>query len=228
MTSGCRRVILLRMRRSGGRWSTVRSVGIWISVTAVALGCSRVDRPVDDPFWVTFAFGPAADEIESYDSIAEMATHSDAIVVGRITSVDLGRVVHGDAAQDVVAYVTLTIATDRLIAGEAPPLVPVEFLGGSPASAEDMVARARAAGLPASQVVAFLHEKAGAGEAGLYRLVNSTAIWAATARSTLDTPVRDLPPSRSGLYRAEVARLAGLGDLIDFIENLQVESRDLV
>jgi hypothetical protein len=66
-------------------------------------------------------------EVEDYTSLAEMARASDAVVVGRITSVDPGRVFGElipelpDPEDGLVRYASMRIAVDEIVAGELPP-----------------------------------------------------------------------------------------------------------
>jgi hypothetical protein len=142
-------------------------------------------------------------------------------VVAHISSVAIGRELHGDAPGDVVVFVHMEIAVEDVIAGAAPQTLPVEFLGGSPEAANLMVARAMAAGIPTREIVVFLHEKDGPGERGMYRVSNSTGLWAATTRANLDSPLRPEPPNVSGLYADELQGLESVEELVTLIRALR-------
>ena len=107
---------------------------------------------------------------------------SDLIIVATFESISLSRVIQGDAPQDVVGYAAATVRVDRVLAGAMPDDLVIEFL--LPTTAESLTAaglRAQAESLaidlPNDRMVLFLHEKLGAGEAGLYRLVESRGLW---------------------------------------------------
>jgi hypothetical protein len=85
------------------------------------------DRGTDSygEFWGRLYF--RGSEVEDYTSLAEMARASDAVVVGRITSVDPGRVFGElipelpDPEDGLVRYASMRIAVDEIVAGELPP-----------------------------------------------------------------------------------------------------------
>lgn len=186
----------------------------------LVVGCTAIDGPTHDPFWAVFQFGPAVMERTQVASLAELTAASDAVVVARISAVGLGREIHGDAPGDVVVYVRMDLTVERVLAGAAPEALPVEFLGGSPAAANLMVTRARAVGIPTGPVIAFLHEKNGPQERGIYRVSNSSGLWAATTRAGLDSPLRPEPPAASGLYADEIQGRASVAELIILIETI--------
>ncbi len=171
-------------------------------------------------FWESFQFGGL--EVTHAESLRELGAESDAVVTARVTAVRSSRIVQGDAAQDQVAMVCVDLRVETVIAGAAPESVCLEFVGGSPGSANALVQRALAVGLPHLPIVVFLHEKRGNGEAGLYRVTNSTGLWGATSRAALDSPLRPDPPAMSGLYDAD---LAGIGTVADLVRLLGQSGR---
>lgn len=168
-------------------------------------------------FWESFQFGESIEEVTRVESLRELLAESDAVVLGRVSGVRNSRIIQGDAVEDRVAMVCVDVEVDTVLAGTGPAAVCVEFIGGSPAEANALVQRALAVGLPLQPVVVFLHQKRGQGEAGLYRVTNSTGLWGATSRSALDSPLRPEPPRVSGLYDDELAGIGSVAQLARFL-----------
>lgn len=198
----------------------VVAVVLAAAVVACGFGATPSEAP-SDAFWAALSPGPDADEVDRFDSLKEMAAGSDAVVLGSISSIVVGRLVGGDASGDVIAYVQVAYDVEKVVAGDAPDHVTIEFLGGSPDAARALVGRALAAGLPHTMVLIFLHAKLGAGEAGLYRPVNSTGVWAATRRAALDSPLQQSAPSVSGLYEREIVNLRNIDDLAALVSSFE-------
>jgi len=68
-------------------------------------------------------------------------------------------------------------------------------------------------------MVFFLRHKRGSGEVGLFRVVNSTGLWAPTVRSELDTPLAEAPPDQTGTYRDELSRVTSMDGLKRLVSN---------
>lgn len=159
---------------------------LWLAlalIVPVASGCSTSSpgSKSDEAFWRALRID-GAEEVYRAGTLGEMAATSDLIVVGALDSFALGRIVTGDAAQDVIGYGAATMRVDEVIAGEPPDPLIVEFLLPTTAAtltAEGLRSGANSTGreLPQGRVVMFLHEKQGRGEAGLYRLVEWRGLW---------------------------------------------------
>ena len=186
----------------------------WLASAAIVatVGCSTPPRVT---FWERF--GPFDLEVERYNTLAEMANASDAVVVARVEQIGEPRVIQGDAAADRVTYIAVHVRILRWLRGDTPGIVPLEFLGGTPEKAEAAVRELRAA-MPKEPFVVFLHEKRGAGEAGLYRPTNSAGLWAASTRSPLDTPLAEATPQESGVYAGELAGITSIDGLINLLD----------
>lgn len=192
-----------------------------IAMLGIVYGATRPDGPADaqpagqtgsqttdvwEPLRVIGAL-----EAERYPSIAAMRDSADAVVAGSFVSFDT-RTFHGDAAEDVIVYLVATLRVDEVLAGSlAQPTVPLEFLVPSVVADDAPVLETLAATLPRSQMVLFLRHKGGA-EAGLYRVVNSTGLWAPTKRSGLDTPLAEAAPELAGAYNAELSHVTSMDD----------------
>lgn len=160
---------------------------------------------------------PAGFEVDRFATLAEMVAASDAVVVAKVFDVQMSRTVHGDSEGDVVAYASVVLRVERVIAGQVPASVPVEFMVGATADqAPPEIALLKQA-IPTGSSVFFLHAKLGDGEKGLFRIINSTGLWATTSRAQLDAPLQEFAPGESGLYAAEIrgfSTLAGFTDLL--------------
>ena len=195
------------------------AIGLFIA--AAVLGACDTIRVEErrGAFWEAFVFGPAAEEVSRFDSLAEMLEASDAVVVAHVSDVAVSRIFQGDVPEDRFPYLRVQLAIDRVIRGDAPGVVQIEFLGsGTDAQAQALVDELKGE-LPADSVVVFLHAKNGAGEAGLYRVINSTGLWAPTTRTAVDAPLRMEAPHQ-GPYAAELARVGDMNGLVELLDGL--------
>lgn len=176
---------------------------VWLalaSIVLVASGCSTSSpgSKSDGAFWRALRID-GAEEAYTAGTLGEMAAKSDLIVIGVMNSFELGRIVTGDAAQDVIGYGAATMRVDEVIAGKPPDPLVVEFLLPTTAAtltAEGLRSGANSTGqeMPQGRVLMFLHEKEGPGEAGLFRLVEWRGLWIDGA----DGPIAPLAPDGDG------------------------------
>lgn len=199
-----------------------KSLAISASLTLMLLAATACSTPTAtsdsgdaSAFWDALRI--AGDEVEGYARVDEMAASADAVLVGRVSSVGLSRTIQGDAAEDLVALAMVRITVVKLISGTASPEVAVEFLLPSPREPVDEQIASVVASAPDDEMVLFLRAKRGRGEEGLYRIVNSSGLWTATARNALDTPLADAPPVESGLFASEEGGWRTLDDLVSYL-----------
>ena len=213
------------VRRPSG-WTTLAAFAALIAVSVtvtvhVALrpaGSADRESPADQgaseptDVWAPLrVVGPL--EAEHYPTIEAMRDSADAVVAGSFVSFGT-RVFQGDAVEDVLVYLVAMVRVDEVLAGSLPDrTVPVEFLVPSAVADDAPVLATLSATLPRTELVFFLRHKRGDGEAGRYRVVNSTGLWAATGRSDLDTPLTEAPPEAAGTYRDELSHVASLHEL---------------
>lgn len=127
-------------------------------------------------------------EAERYDRLAGMAVAADLVVVGTLANVRVGRIIQGDAAEDVVTLGAADISVEHVVRGVAPNgLVPLEFLVPLAADRAPSAIAAMQSSVPQGRLVMFLRHKGGA-EDGLYRLVNSYGLWTSDGE-TLTAPL---------------------------------------
>lgn len=184
----------------------------------------------DAAFWS--ALRVAGYDAERFQTLAQQTASADAVVLGTFGVLQIDSIVQGDVASDQLTIAVSELRVMRVLAGSVPDeSVTVQFAvpgtvdaaratveGGGPVSPEGMavvflrdideeVARLRAAGnvVPEPE------------EPGRYRSINSLGIWAATPRSTLDTPLALEAPQAYGLYQEA---LAGVDDLSEFAETV--------
>lgn len=213
-------------RRRMWRWTALTAVGALIATSMLAVMHATVRpiapgverrQPADHAAEAVDVWAPlrvmGALEAEHFPSIAAMRDSADAVVTGTFVSFGT-RLFHGDAAEDVLVYLVATLRVDEVLAGSlAARTVPLEFLVPSAAAQDAPVLATLATTLPRAEMMFFLRHKRGNGEAGLYRVVNSTGLWAPTSRSELDTPLAEAPPDQTGTYSDELSRVTSMDGL---------------
>jgi len=144
-------------------------------VAASTIGSGPRAQP-DEDYWNALRV-PGANEVEDYGSFGDMAASADLIVRGRLGTLEVGRIIRGDAEEDVVAMTSAGVFDAQILAGTGPTDgLAVEFLAPFPAtSVQGILDRANAAS-PSGDVLLFLRDKGGA-ESGIFRLVSATGLW---------------------------------------------------
>lgn len=206
------------MSRSNASLRLVKLVGIGAVLMALAAGLALVSRPpvpASGGFWESFRISGL--EVRRYDTLDAMLQASDAVVVAKVSDVQISRTVQGDSPDDIVTYARVDLRVEGVLFGDVPGDVPLEFLlGPTPEhAAADLLGLRQ--WIPTGPSVYFLHEKQGQGERGLYRVTSTAGLWSATARDELDAPLQETSPKDSGLYAAElggVDTLQGLTELL--------------
>ncbi len=171
-----------------------------------------------DP-WETLRI--TGDEVEGYATLSDMAGSADAVVLGTINGVSLGRTIQGDAPEDQVFYAQLDIHVDETLTGTnlTDDTIPMELLVLAPTSdAALKVIADLSASTVGSEFLVFLRDKGGS-ESGLYRPVNSNGLWTGTSRGALDTPLAESTPESQGLYQDELNGSSQLQDLAALVRN---------
>jgi hypothetical protein len=188
-----------------------------VAVGLLALtGCteSAADRTADSPadhaedFWA--ALRVDGDEVEPFVPIAEMTKSADSVVLATFGRTLPPRVLGGTEG-DSVTYAVTELKIKSVLAGrQLPETVTIEFLAPGTEVAAALTP-------PGGEILVFLHEKRGKGEAGLYRAVNSKGLWATTGRSVLDTPLAEEPPTGDQRYVKDISTLNQVGQLADVV-----------
>lgn len=200
-------------QRRSVRFGMAAMLIIALAAALAVISTTRTRPP--ESFWERFRITGL--ETSDFATLKEMLIASDAVVVARVSGVSLGRTIQGDSTDDAVIYAQIELEVEQLIAGSSPRSIPIEFLvGPTPEQAAADIKSLRES-LPSELAVVFLHEKRGKGESGLYRVVNSAGLWTTTARSDLDTPLRDDAPDVSRLFVAELKAVGTLDGLIDLV-----------
>lgn len=195
-----------------------RLIAIIIAAMAVlAFACTAQPNPSSMAFFEGLRIG--GDEAEGWETIAEMKAESDVVGVATFESFELGRTLQGDAIEDVIAYGEARLTFKETISGEAPGgQVAVEFVLPGNAREQAATAERLADDLPVGDVLVFLRAKRGAGEDGLFRLVNSTGLWTATTRAALDAPLADAGVGE--VYPSETKEIAGFEEFVAYVSSL--------
>lgn len=208
----------LRMPFAARRRWRAPAVAATLALAALVTACgggseeqtTRTKAADHASFWP--ALRVAGDEVEGYATLSEMAQKADAVVMGTFKSFSPSRTIQGDAPEDVVVYAKGELEIQRNVVGAAPGrTVALEFI--LPPGEADALAGRLSAKLPRGPMLVFLRAKRGDGEAGLFRVVNSRGLWAATERSAVDTPLAEEPPTSSGLYADERAGVQSVDEL---------------
>lgn len=189
----------------------------------VGLSLERALAPAQSPtgtgrssnadFWRS-AF-VVADYAEDYKTLKDMANSADAVVIGRITDVELAGVLQGEAALDVVVFAKLQFAVDTLVSGKAEEKVEVQFIVPFLPEVAASVVEKMADSIPDSDVMLFLRK----GEAGPYRWVNDLGVWVIkegqpTAPIALDPGgFRDRFGTAAGRYKTEIEGVGTLDEM---------------
>lgn len=171
----------------------------------------------DAEFWSGLRI--AGDEAEGYASLKEMKAEADAVVIGTFGSFEVGRRFQADAPEDVTAYAVAEVVVKERLGGLVPDRLKLEFLWSGPIERVAEGVTEMADTMPTGDLVLFLRAKRGANEDGLYRVVNSVGLWAATDRADLDTPLGD-ESSGISLYAEELRSVRSLADFVREIKEL--------
>ena len=131
------------------------------------------------------------DQVEGFPSLKSMREASDIVVIGSVDDFGEIRRIQGDAPEDLVMYVTLSLEVAEVITGQvASKSVPVEFLFNYQEDAVDRTLDELSEALPKGEMLLFLRAKRGEGEGGLYRLVNDLGLWTSNGKQ-VDAPLRE-------------------------------------
>lgn len=202
-----------------GKATALLPLALLLVVVMSACG-ARLDSPSDEAFW--HALRITGDEVEGYTSLQDMAKHADLVVVGSFSIFGPSRTLQGDAPGDIVGYAAATVRVEELLSGSPPPdplvvefLLPTTSMETSTATFLQKVGDL-AAQLPKVNVVLFLREKRGAGEEGLFRLVNSFGLWT-EVDGTLMSPLHDAMDEGESPYAAELKGIASIQALAELL-----------
>lgn len=188
-----------------------------LALSAISM---RLDSPGQDfaSFWAALRID--ADEAEGFTSLEEMHARSDAVIVGRLTSFEVSRVLQGDAAEDRVGYAVSNVEIlEQIRGGSLVEPVRLEFLLTSGSPDFEAQVKAAAADVPTERVVLFLRAKRGSAEAGLFRVVNSKGLWAETMRAPIDAPLSVEAPFATGLYGTELRDVRTIDDFVALLRS---------
>jgi hypothetical protein len=168
-------------------------------------------------FWDRLRIG--GDEVEGFSTLSDMTRSADIVARGRFVSFARSRELQGDHSQDILTYGAATFVIEDLIRGEfADNELVVEFIINERPDRVDAFVDAQAAELPAGDLVLFLRAKRGAGEAGLYRLVNSTGLWA-TINGRVDAPLGEVLEDGGRPYAADVGETSRLDEFVERVRS---------
>lgn len=153
-------------------------------------------------------------EVPGFDSLAEMVDGSDLVVIGRLANFRQSRQLTF-SSDDIVTYGGVDLLVTEVLHG-APvgDVILLEFLVIERPDRVAAAIEAQDAALPAGDVIVFLHEKRGEGEADIYRPVHSTGMWIATEGGIV-APLR--PPGSTVPFGDELAEVRSLSELANLV-----------
>lgn len=194
-----------------------------LGVTASACTGSRGDDPAapetapeqaarEAAFWDALRI--TGSEVPGFDSLAEMIDGSDLVVIGRLANFRQSRQLTF-SSDDIVTYGGVDLLVTEVLHG-APvgDVILLEFLVIERPDRVAAAIEAQDAALPAGDVIVFLHEKRGKGEADIYRPVHSTGMWIATEGGIV-APLR--PPGSPVPFGDELADVRSLSELANLV-----------
>ena len=166
------------------------------------------EAQADGGAWRTFA--TMAEEVEGFDTLAEMGKIADAVLIAQATGVDGVRRV-GPGGDGGIDLVQIRFAVIRAIGDWHEDSVVLEL--DRPAAAMIAALEEQVPGLPPTLVA--VRDKGGE-EAGSHRLVNSLSLWTEQPDGGLVAPLAEDPSGRE--LASELADLESLEDLGDHLE----------
>ena len=153
-------------------------------------------------------------EVPGFDSLADMAEGSDLVVIGRLANFRQSRQLTF-GSDDIVTYGGVDLLITEVLYGRpVGDIVLLEFLVNERPDRVAAAIEAQDAALPAGDVIVFLHEKQGEGEAGIYRPMHSTGMWIAGGGEIV-APLR--PPGSTVPFGDELADVRSLSELANLV-----------
>jgi hypothetical protein len=154
--------------------------------------------------------------VEFYPTLSELAASADVAVVARLGSAEAGRVIQGDAPEDLYTEI-LVEAEVREVLRESTTERTLRFSLILPRvaslAARDASVQLANSVLPIDDVVLLLRQRT---DEPYYRTVNLYGIWVRTTRSAVDAPLLPYAPRiKPGVYDAELEKLAALDALVE-------------
>jgi hypothetical protein len=155
---------------------------------------------------------------EYHPTLRDLASSADIAAEVRIVSAEAGRVILGNAAEDVYTEINLNVEIGEVLQSKTSErLVQVSLVlprAWSLDAQAQSVENANAS-LPMNNVVMFLRDR---GDLPLYRVVNGWGIWAETSRDRLDAPLNPQRIGDGGVYASD---LEGVDTVPEFIARVR-------
>lgn len=155
---------------------------------------------------------------ERFATLRDLAMTTDIAAVVRIESAEAGRVIQGDAKEDVYCEVNLNVTTVDVLHSTSDDTsfqVSLVLPRAFSTTAQNKSVQAVNASLPMKDVVMFVRRRK---DLPLYRVANGWGIWAKTTRDSLDAPLNVERVGDGGLYASE---LEGVNSVPEFIARIR-------
>ncbi len=196
-------------------------MAVCVGLVLLALSACAADEPSErdaDALWAEVQID--GDWVEHYATLREIAMSADLAAVVRIESAEAGRVIQGDAKEDVYCEINLNVeAVDVLHSTSDDTSVRMSLVLPRALSIKKQKESVRAANsaLPMENVVMFLRRRS---DLPLYRVANGWGIWAKTSRDALDAPLNPERIGDGGLYASDLEGVDTVPELVERVRDL--------
>jgi hypothetical protein len=161
--------------------------------------------------------------IEFHRTLRDLAETSDIAAEVRLVSAEPGRVIQGDAEEDIYCEINLNVETLDVFhttSDETSFQVSLVLPRAWSVDAQMQSVENANASLPVENVVVFLRRR---DDLDLYRVVNGWGIWAETSRDPLDAPLNPERIGDGGYYASDLKDVGTIPELVARVRELLAE-----
>jgi len=188
--------------------------------------CSDTDvsleaRALDEEARLWEAVSLCGEPAEHFTTVLEMADAADAVVVGRLISVDVGNVVDTDTPEDFYGEYNVTVKPGEVLRGEIEGPLRFSLIATTVHDHAAIESQASALNglMPTGEVLLLLRARTDLED--LYITLGDTGLWTETTRHALDNPIAH---SACGGHTGDEVRalfMLGAGSLEEAVEMLR-------
>jgi hypothetical protein len=165
--------------------------------------------------------------VEYHRTLGDLGESSDIAAEVRLVSAEPGRVIQGDAEEDIYCEINLNVETLDVFhttSDETSIQVSLVLPRAWSVDAQMQSVEKANASLPMENVVVFLRRRT---DFDLYTVVNGWGIWAETSRDPLDAPLNPERLGNGGPYASDLAGVDTMPQLITRVRDLLAEPRTM-
>jgi hypothetical protein len=165
--------------------------------------------------------------VEYHPTLRDLAESSDLAAEVRLVSAEPGRVIQGDAEEDIYCEINLNVETLEVFhktSDETSIQVSLVLPRAFSVDAQMQSVEKANASLPLANVVVFLRRR---DDLELYRVVNGWGIWAETSRDPVDVPLNPERIGNGGHYVSELTGVDTMPLLIARVRELLAEPQTM-